>query len=81
MFGTRRFMDEAPVLGLPVFQSLANETRLSQGAQITPTPPPVVQKSTGSKIAAAALAVGAIAFGLELTGVTHVTGLRKALMR
>ncbi len=81
MFGTRRFMDEAPVLGLPVFQSLSSEARLSQ-AQVTPVPPPVVQKpKTGAKLLTSVVAVGAIAFGLELTGVTHVTGLRKALMR
>ncbi len=81
MFGTRRFMDEAPVLGLPVFQSLSSEARLSQ-AQVTPVPPPVVQKpKTGARILTTVVAAGAGLFALELVGVTNVTGLRKALMR
>lgn len=82
MFGTRRFMDEAPVLGLPVFQSLSGEARLAQGATVTPTPSPVVEKtSTRAKVLTGVVTLGVGLFALELVGVTNVTGVRKFLSR
>jgi hypothetical protein len=52
-------------------------------ASVVVTPPPVVVAPSGPSIAASvgtvALLGGAVFLGLELTGVTKVTGIRKYL--
>lgn len=84
MFGTRRFMDEVPMLGRPVFQSLGEQTPLMAqgGAVVTPTPSGVVsnEKScTAARVGTVLATLGVGLFALELTGITNLTGVRKFL--
>jgi hypothetical protein len=79
MYGARRFMDEQPLMGHPSFQSLGQQAPVV----VTPPPatvvPPVVVESPSmfGQIGTLAAIAGVGFLALEVTGVTHVLGLKK----
>lgn len=82
---SRGFMYERPMLGHNMFEALPVNYDLGQAAAappvvIAPTPPVIVTPSSPSAMATVGTiaVVGALGFfALELTGITHVLGLKK----
>lgn len=83
MFGSRTFMDGTPLLGRGVFESLGQGTPAPVVVQAAPAPAPVViqtpapEASLVTQIGTLALIGGIGLFALEITGVTHLTPIRK----
>jgi hypothetical protein len=81
MYGARRFMDEAPLMGHGVFQSLGQQAPVVVNPPPATVVPPVVVESPSmfGQIGTIA-AIGAVGFlALEVTGITHVLGLKRLM--
>ena len=79
---SRGFMYERPMLGHNMFEALPVNYDLGQAAPapvVVTTPPPVVVTPSSPMATIGTVAVvGALGFfALELTGVTHVLGIKK----
>lgn len=85
MFGTRRFMDEVPMLGRPVFQSLGQQAPIATAPAAASTAsasvPPVAPERTctAARVGTVLATLGVGFFALEVTGITNVMGIRKYL--
>lgn len=79
MNASRGFLYEQPMLGHNVFEALPVDYDLGQAAPIvvTPSAPVIVDRSPAMTLGTLA-AIAAVGFlALEVTGVTHVLGLKK----